>query len=898
MAPTTDERGVPIPTIEHDDEGFPPSPTLGASSLDLRPAIHSPDVSAKPTCNPTSNPSSPGVGADLTFSKKYLPLRELTLNSRPLVKRAIQFSCDGDLAVAADDSVHVFVPEFPDLTRRRKRIAEGGDPESSDEEETNEQKGKYNPEMFRTQYSEGSKHMPVSFPPLDPRINKELYDAEGMPFPYDKTSAPPKPQGVEKDTNGQEDGRDAGDGDQADGVEGDDDDDWEDDSDDSSVDDDPAGGGARLGSNQPYGAGSGPITSVGSSMNHVVKISWSPSELGVNRRPILGILTGAGTLAMYGDGDMAANVLGSANGYMLQRRELASWLVLWGVGERMMVPGQSPAYSEYIRTFAWAQEIGPGQALLATLNDAMEIAIISVQTVVYVEEVSEKGRAVGGPAEKTVWHVRELVRFKAEGPHLPVSTMDPDYVPCGTSFGLSFGPWLEDDGGRTCVLGYLDRNYVGFRKLRIDKPWTRGQLPKLQVENKDTHGQCVHLTTDGFIEFEQGIFHKGDMIGCRGMISTGWHPVPFEVSLASGALAETAKHKTGVCGTTYNLQHCENPIIDMVVHPPPDPARPTPTPLYTLVRLSATPTTPNWYETNVPSALAADSNSPYFQWARSIQQKLEVLVPADMYQKRAYGADDSDSDEESDDGVLMEDTLEDDEGVNYTGEGLTAIDLTTDANVAREVKVVPEVHPHRFRFHGLTLSAGGGASAVLVSAHSTQHPERGGWHTQRSQVLFSYKPRRASGRSLSMYMDDDNLNFSLVSSMSTEGKLFEYLYGGGPDVPGVHYPLSSDPRHAHVAQIFAPVVRNQKCEVCGAAVTQSMRKEDLVGCEKGHFFGICALSGLAVQKPGMTRSCGTCGFKTMRPEILLQKVPEDIKEEVKGVIGRGSCMACSGKFLN
>lgn len=83
--------------------------------------------------------------------------------------------------------------------------------------------------------------------------------------------------------------------------------------------------------------------------------------------------------------------------------------------------------------------------------------------------------------------------------------MDPDYVPCGTSFGLSFGPWLEDDGGRTCVLGYLDRNYVGFRKLRIDKPWTRGQLPKLQVENKDTHGQCVHLTTDGFIEFEQGV---------------------------------------------------------------------------------------------------------------------------------------------------------------------------------------------------------------------------------------------------------------------------------------------------------------------------------------------------------------------------------------------------------
>ncbi|KAK0744834.1 hypothetical protein B0T21DRAFT_358528 [Apiosordaria backusii] len=828
--------------------------------------------------------------------QKYLPLRELTLNSRPLVKRAIQFSCDGDLAVAADDSVHVFVPEFPDFSRRRKRIAEGDDPESSDEE-TSGQQGQYKSETIRTQYSEGSKHMPVSFPPLDPRINKELFEAENMPFPYDKTSATPKSQRGSNDNDDQEEGEEDEEGDEGDDDDEDDEDEYEDDSDNSSGDDDPSGGGARLGSNQPYGAGSGPITSVGSSMNHVVKISWSPSELGVNRRPILGILTGAGTLAMYGDGDMAANVLGRANDYMLQRRELASWLVLWGVGERMMVPGQSPDYSEYIRTFAWAQEIGPGQALLATMNDAKEIAIIGVQTVVSVEEVGEKG-SPASPVEKTVWHVREIARFKVDGPHLPVSIMDPDYVPCGTNFGLSFGPWLEDEGGRTCLIAYLDRNYVGFRKIRINNPWIRGKLPKLEVENKDTHGQCVHLTTDGFVEFEQGLSHIDDKIGCRGVISTGWHPVPFEVFLTGESPIKIEKHKTNACGTTYNLEYCENPIIDMVVHPPLDPARPTRTPFYTLVRLSATPTTPDWYETNLPVAVDADPNSPYFQWVRTIKQKLEILVPADMYQKRAYGADDSDSDEESDDGDLMEDTIEDDEGISYMGEGLTPIDATTGGDAAKEVKVAPEVHPHRFRFHGLTLSPGGGASAVLVSAHSTQHPERGGWHTQRSQVLFSHKSRRGSDRLRDLSIDDTNLNFALLQSLTTEGKLFEYLYGGGPEVPGVHYPLSSDPRHAHVAQIFAPVVQNQKCDVCGAAITQKMVEEDLIGCEMGHFFGICALSGLAVQKPGMTRSCGTCGFKTMRPEILLQKVPENIKEEVKGIIGRGSCMACSGKFLS
>lgn len=41
-------------------------------------------------------------------------------------------------------------------------------------------------------------------------------------------------------------------------------------------------------------------------------------------------------------------------------------------------------------------------------------------------------------------------------------------------------------------------------------------------------------------------------------------------------------------------------------------------------------------------------------------------------------------------------------------------------------------------------------------------------------------------------MDDDNLNFFLVSFMSIEGKLFEYFYGGGFDVLGVYYLLLLD----------------------------------------------------------------------------------------------------------
>lgn len=311
--------------------------------------------------------------------------------------------------MTADDSVHVFVPEFPDFSKRRERLKArsadqqhgvGGnrnwpvDQESSEDDAEDESGSRsYNHQATRAQYSEGSKHMPVSFPPLDPRVNRELFAAQNVPFPYEGT-VDVEAQDVES-------------GDESDG------------SDDAYDSQDEEDQGTGLGSNRPYGAGYGPITGVGSSMNHVVGISWSPSGLGVNRRPILGVLTGSGTLAMFGDGGESANILPRANEGMLQRRELNSWIVLWGVGERLIVPGQQTEVSEYIRGFAWAREIAPGQALLATINDLNEVAIISVQCVLVTDE--DKGHVdssfQAGPRENVLWLVREESRFKAEGPH-------------------------------------------------------------------------------------------------------------------------------------------------------------------------------------------------------------------------------------------------------------------------------------------------------------------------------------------------------------------------------------------------------------------------------------------------------------------------------------------------
>jgi hypothetical protein len=303
------------------------------------------------------------------------------------------------------------------------------------------------------------------------------------------------------------------------------------------------------------------------------------------------------------------------------------------------------------------------------------------------------------------------------------------------------------------------------------------------------------------------------------------------------------------------------------------------------------------------------------QWVRSIAQKLEVQIPVDMYLKRSYNGE-SESDEGT--GSGSENDVEGD--MDELG-----VESDDDENVNSELgynRIVetPEIHPYRFRLHGLTLSPGGGVAAVLASSHSTQHPERGGWHTVRSSVLFGYKPRRRRKHQepqnsndladsqlidpqvMNMNMDLDNIKSDVNSQLTTEAKLFEYLYGGGPEVPGIHYyPADSADGEQRgnreaLRRLFGPAVANQVCDLCGAKM--DIRKGKLSGCKNGHFFGTCATSGLAVQTPGGTRSCGACGLRTMRVEVLMEKMPEDQREEVRKAVGEGVCGACGGKFLS
>lgn len=309
------------------------------------------------------------------------------------------------------------MPELPDfLTRRKEReqralaIAQGqrvpDDDESSSLSGEGEDKGFQSWRInARAQYSEESKHMAVSYPPLDPFINKELFDHYGMPY----AAAPGALSSSFAEKSDGSSGEDDEDEDDDVDDDGDDDDDGEDDDGDDILEGNGVGpSNGRFRADRPFGAGYGPITGTGSTMNHVVSVAWSPSGLGVNRRPILAVLTSAGVVGMYGDGPGLESSGTRPNEYMLPRRTLSSWMVLWGVGERLMVPGQQSEISENIQGIAWAKQIGPGQALLATINDVREVGILSVQSLTV---------GVGAVTDNFVWAVREVARFKAEGPH-------------------------------------------------------------------------------------------------------------------------------------------------------------------------------------------------------------------------------------------------------------------------------------------------------------------------------------------------------------------------------------------------------------------------------------------------------------------------------------------------
>ncbi len=283
------------------------------------------------------------------------------------------------------------------------------------------------------------------------------------------------------------------------------------------------------------------------------------------------------------------------------------------------------------------------------------------------------------------------------------------------------------------------------------------------------------------------------------------------------------KHATQECGTTYprGEDAHNNPIhgrqqrarllplclVSLTVPPSPLPAglvvhrlhpsRPTSTPVYTLVRAhAAADTATDWCETNAPAAAKR-------QWQREIDQKIELAVPADAL----------------------------DDGSSESGSESLAPSVSDQEDVAeslpdQERPPQPDVHLYRVRLWGLAASPGGGCSAVLVSFLSTQKPDRGGWHSMHSSILFGWTPPRRAGPAAK---DGANDVSAIYRGLTTEARMWEWMYGGGPGVPGIISDAAGDEgsgaagaavedARAEVRKCFEAVAREQTCTFCDSPV--------------------------------------------------------------------------------
>lgn len=212
-----------------------------------------------------------------------------------------------------------------------------------------------------------------------------------------------------------------------------------------------------------------------------------------------------------------------------------------------------------------------------------------------------------------------------------------------------------------------------------------------------------------------------------------------------------------------------------------------PYPLYAAVRASATAESRDWFETNAPQG---EDSGAVPRWVWRIKDSIERLVPR-MEALDVPGAD-SDS----------EDSEDEPEDTNGAGSS---------------------VYQYRFRFWGLALSPGGSSTIALVSKHSTQFPTR----QASCKVLFDKRPENPNPTREGNEAD---------GRLSTEGKMWEWMYGDGAQIPGVTVPSStiSSDTVSPLREIFADLRTKQTCAFC----SEGMRNDGTEArCSKNHVFG-------------------------------------------------------------
>lgn len=194
---------------------------------------------------------------------------------------------------------------------------------------------------------------------------------------------------------------------------------------------------------------------------------------------------------------------------------------------------------------------------------------------------------------------------------------------------------------------------------------------------------------------------------------------------------------------------------------------------------------------------------------------------------------------------------------------------------------------------------------MLVSGFSTQQFDRGLWSDMKSTLMFDPKPRpKQPGAGKSGSYDDEVVS---LRPLTTEGRMWEWMYGAGPHVPGITPTADLDrgeevdgavtATRRRMGELLRETTARQRCVFCQEPFEVKSRSGWLSVCRNGHFFSICGTSGLTIQAPGISRTCGVCGSRTLKVEAIVSAAPEledRIREEYTG----DACGNCGGKFVD
>jgi hypothetical protein len=255
-------------------------------------------------------------------------------------------------------------------------------------------------------------------------------------------------------------------------------------------------------------------------------------------------------------------------------------------------------------------------------------------------------------------------------------------------------------------------------------------------------------------------------------------------------------------------------------------------PTYSLARASATATNTNWHQSNASPSENPETRESVPQWSEYVSKTIKVSMPL------AMALDDSDAD--TDDGEVNE---EGEGGGDNEDAGSEDADAEYEDGLEDDIDMAGEagepVHPYRIRIWGLASSPGGGSTAALISEHSTLRPER----ACRTTILFGWTPVEEARE------DEIAAAFSLLQELTTEGRLWERMYGGGPALPQLAPkpalfkaldidssdmlpPAHNDP----TIQSFRDMAASQKCTYCISPLL--LHGGQRVRCERaGHIFG-------------------------------------------------------------